>query len=113
MQSQYSLSLIFYFLLFLSKHSSPSTYSNYDKWPIESHLNLASKCRTALLIMFEVLMVSSNQAIFLWLLHALSSSFLFYNLKIANARGIKPSDTAADIKKAYRKAALKHHPDKV
>ncbi|KAG7961958.1 hypothetical protein I3843_09G041200 [Carya illinoinensis] len=26
--------------------------------------------------------------------------------------GIKPSDTAADIKKAYRKAALRHHPDK-
>lgn len=29
------------------------------------------------------------------------------------ARGVKDSDTAADIKKAYRKAALKHHPDKV
>ncbi|GMN55421.1 hypothetical protein TIFTF001_024544 [Ficus carica] len=26
--------------------------------------------------------------------------------------GCKPSDTSADIKKAYRKAALKHHPDK-
>lgn len=26
--------------------------------------------------------------------------------------GIKPSETAADIKKAYRKAALRHHPDK-
>ncbi|KAL5546407.1 hypothetical protein UlMin_006094 [Ulmus minor] len=26
--------------------------------------------------------------------------------------GSKPSDTNADIKKAYRKAALKHHPDK-
>uniref|UniRef100_A0A2N9FIS3 J domain-containing protein n=1 Tax=Fagus sylvatica TaxID=28930 RepID=A0A2N9FIS3_FAGSY len=26
--------------------------------------------------------------------------------------GIKPSDTASDIKKAYRKAALRHHPDK-
>ncbi|ESR34406.1 hypothetical protein CICLE_v100041522mg, partial [Citrus x clementina] len=26
--------------------------------------------------------------------------------------GVKASDTAADIKKAYRKAALKHHPDK-
>ncbi|KAL6145189.1 hypothetical protein ACLB2K_055877 [Fragaria x ananassa] len=26
--------------------------------------------------------------------------------------GIKPSDSSADIKKAYRKAALKHHPDK-
>ncbi|KAJ6921812.1 hypothetical protein NC652_015684 [Populus alba x Populus x berolinensis] len=26
--------------------------------------------------------------------------------------GVKDSDTAADIKKAYRKAALKHHPDK-
>lgn len=30
-----------------------------------------------------------------------------------NCRGSKPSDTASDIKKAYRKAALKHHPDKV
>lgn len=28
-------------------------------------------------------------------------------------RGIEPSSTAADIKKAYRKAALRHHPDKV
>ncbi|XP_052175139.1 uncharacterized protein LOC127789991 [Diospyros lotus] len=27
--------------------------------------------------------------------------------------GIKPSDTTAEIKKAYRKSALKHHPDKV
>ncbi|KAM1208663.1 hypothetical protein ACFX2J_014295 [Malus domestica] len=26
--------------------------------------------------------------------------------------GIKPSDESSDIKKAYRKAALKHHPDK-
>lgn len=26
---------------------------------------------------------------------------------------MKTSDTAADIKKAYRKAALRHHPDKV
>ncbi|KAF5737668.1 hypothetical protein HS088_TW13G00556 [Tripterygium wilfordii] len=26
--------------------------------------------------------------------------------------GVKPSNTAADIKKAYRKAALRHHPDK-
>ncbi|KAI7755133.1 hypothetical protein M8C21_026003, partial [Ambrosia artemisiifolia] len=26
--------------------------------------------------------------------------------------GIKPSDTAAEVKKAYRKAALRHHPDK-
>ncbi|CAL5193417.1 unnamed protein product [Lathyrus oleraceus] len=26
--------------------------------------------------------------------------------------GIKPADTAADIKKAYHKAALRHHPDK-
>ncbi|KAG6638452.1 uncharacterized protein LOC122278906 [Carya illinoinensis] len=26
--------------------------------------------------------------------------------------GIKPSDPASDIKKAYRKAALRHHPDK-
>ncbi|KAK9922123.1 hypothetical protein M0R45_030603 [Rubus argutus] len=26
--------------------------------------------------------------------------------------GIKPSDTSSDIKKSYRKAALKHHPDK-
>jgi hypothetical protein len=28
-------------------------------------------------------------------------------------RGVKTSDSAADIKKAYRKAALRHHPDKV
>lgn len=34
----------------------------------------------------------------------------YFNL---NSRGIKPSDTSSDIKKAYRKAALKHHPDKV
>lgn len=26
--------------------------------------------------------------------------------------GIKPSDTAGEVKKAYRKAALRHHPDK-
>lgn len=26
--------------------------------------------------------------------------------------GIKPADTAADIKKAYHKAALRRHPDK-
>lgn len=29
------------------------------------------------------------------------------------ARGLKPTDGAADVKKAYRKAALRHHPDKV
>lgn len=28
-------------------------------------------------------------------------------------RGIEQSSSAADVKKAYRKAALKHHPDKV
>ena len=28
-------------------------------------------------------------------------------------RGIEPSSSSADIKKAYHKAALKHHPDKV
>ncbi|GAU17961.1 hypothetical protein TSUD_330860 [Trifolium subterraneum] len=28
------------------------------------------------------------------------------------SKGIKPADTAADIKKAYHKAALRHHPDK-
>ncbi|CAI9297654.1 unnamed protein product [Lactuca saligna] len=27
--------------------------------------------------------------------------------------GLKPTDGAADVKKAYRKAALRHHPDKV
>jgi len=27
-------------------------------------------------------------------------------------RGIEPSSSAVDIKKAYRKAALRHHPDK-
>jgi DnaJ family protein C protein 7 len=32
---------------------------------------------------------------------------------VHNTRGIKPADTAADIKKAYHKAALRHHPDKV
>lgn len=37
------------------------------------------------------------------------TSFL-YNV---NTRGIKSDFTATDIKKAYRKAALKHHPDKV
>jgi DnaJ-class molecular chaperone len=28
-------------------------------------------------------------------------------------RGIEPSSSTVDIKKAYRKAALRHHPDKV
>jgi hypothetical protein len=28
-------------------------------------------------------------------------------------RGIEPSSSAVDIKKAYHKAALRHHPDKV
>ncbi|KAJ9562415.1 hypothetical protein OSB04_007575 [Centaurea solstitialis] len=27
--------------------------------------------------------------------------------------GIKPSDAASEVKKAYRKADLRHHPDKV
>lgn len=36
------------------------------------------------------------------------SSFQHFNF-----RGIKQSDTALEIKKAYRKAALRHHPDKV
>ncbi|KAI7996359.1 putative disease resistance protein RGA1 [Camellia lanceoleosa] len=31
---------------------------------------------------------------------------------IPYCRGIKPSDAASKIKKAYRKAALRHHPDK-
>lgn len=30
-----------------------------------------------------------------------------------NDRGVEPSASASDIKKAYRKAALRHHPDKV
>uniref|UniRef100_A0A6N2K074 J domain-containing protein n=1 Tax=Salix viminalis TaxID=40686 RepID=A0A6N2K074_SALVM len=33
-------------------------------------------------------------------------------LDLYRVLGVKDSDTAADIKKAYRKAALKHHPDK-
>lgn len=37
---------------------------------------------------------------------------LFF-LVLLICRGVKASDTAADIKKAYRKAALRHHPDKV
>lgn len=39
--------------------------------------------------------------------------FKFLLLSHLNARGVKPNDTASDIKKAYHKAALKHHPDKV
>ncbi|KHN07337.1 DnaJ like subfamily C member 7 [Glycine soja] len=34
---------------------------------------------------------------------------VLYNV---NIRGIKSADTATDIKKAYHKAALRHHPDK-
>jgi DnaJ family protein B protein 4 len=32
--------------------------------------------------------------------------------KLYDALGIKPDATQDEIKKAYRKAALKHHPDK-
>lgn len=38
---------------------------------------------------------------------------MFIHVSNDDARGIKTSDTASDIKKAYRRAALKHHPDKV
>ena len=37
---------------------------------------------------------------------------LFDNI-LPSFRGIEPSSSAVDIKKAYRKAALRHHPDKV
>ena len=30
-----------------------------------------------------------------------------------DGRGIEPSASASEVKKAYRKAALRHHPDKV
>ncbi|KAB2620887.1 hypothetical protein D8674_039467 [Pyrus ussuriensis x Pyrus communis] len=40
-----------------------------------------------------------------------SEKELLLNINL-NARGIKPSDESSDIKKDYRKAALKHHPDK-
>ncbi|KAL6997553.1 hypothetical protein U1Q18_007680 [Sarracenia purpurea var. burkii] len=33
-------------------------------------------------------------------------------LSLSLLRGRKPSDTESEIKKAYRKAALRHHPDK-
>lgn len=36
-----------------------------------------------------------------------------YETPIFVVRGIKASDAESEIKKAYRKAALKHHPDKV
>ena len=45
-----------------------------------------------------------------------ASILYFHNLPtIYNffVRGVKDSETASDIKKAYHKAALKHHPDKV
>ncbi|KAH9687316.1 Heat shock protein DnaJ with tetratricopeptide repeat-containing protein [Citrus sinensis] len=37
---------------------------------------------------------------------------LLFTISYCDTMGVKAFDTAADIKKAYRKAALKHHPDK-
>lgn len=38
---------------------------------------------------------------------------LYLQLQNFHVRGVKATDISSDIKKAYRKAALKHHPDKV
>ena len=40
-------------------------------------------------------------------------SYNYLTSTLPSFRGIEPSSSAVDIKKAYRKAALRHHPDKV
>lgn len=40
-------------------------------------------------------------------------SYNYLTNTLPSFRGIEPSSSAMDIKKAYRKAALRHHPDKV
>lgn len=40
-------------------------------------------------------------------------SYNYLTNTLSSFRGIEPSSSAVDIKKAYRKAALRHHPDKV
>jgi len=40
-------------------------------------------------------------------------SYNYLTNTLPSFRGIEPSSSAVDIKKAYRKAALRHHPDKV